>query len=95
MATIVFPVGNVMVRGVVVYAIAGSLAANLQLTNNHVVPVSSIAGTANPRVWTDKYNRLHCICTLLSYELSTFPTYLTSAGYVSFPVPSQSSSQYY
>ena len=46
-ATIVFPVGIVTVRGIVVYAIAFSFAANLQLMNDHVAPVSSIAGTVN------------------------------------------------
>ena len=79
-----------MVRGVMVYRIAGSFAANLRLTNDHVAPVSSIAGTANPWVWMDKYNKPSCICTLLCYELSTFPTYLISASYVSFPVLSPS-----
>ena len=47
MAVIVFPVGNITVRGVVVYTIAGSFAANLWLTNDHIAPVSSIAGTVN------------------------------------------------
>ena len=50
MATIVFPIGNITVRGVMVCIIAGSFAANLQLTNDRVVPVSSIAGTTNPWV---------------------------------------------
>ena len=48
MAVIIFPVGNVTIRGVIVYTIAGSFAANLWLTNDHVAPVSSIAGTASP-----------------------------------------------
>ena len=48
MAVIVFPVGNVTIRGVIVYTIAGSFAANLQLTNDWIAPMSSIAGTANP-----------------------------------------------
>ena len=34
MATIVLPAGNIAVRGVMVYAIAGSFAANLQLMND-------------------------------------------------------------
>ena len=50
MATIVFPIGNIMVRGVQVYTIAGSFAASLWLINNHVAPVASIAGTENPQV---------------------------------------------
>ena len=45
---IVFPVGNVTVRGVVVFTVAGSYAANLWLTNDCVAPMSSMAGTANP-----------------------------------------------
>ena len=45
---IVFPVGNVTVRGAIVYTVAGSCAANLWLTNDHVAPMSSMAGTANP-----------------------------------------------
>ena len=44
---IVFPVGNITVRGAVVYTVAGSCAANLQLTNDRATPVSSMAGTAN------------------------------------------------
>ena len=50
MATIVFPVGNVIVRGIVVCTVAGSFAANFQLTNDHVAPVSNIDGTADPWV---------------------------------------------
>ena len=48
MAVIIFPVGKVTVRGVAVYTIAGSFAANLWLMNDCIAPVSSIAGTANP-----------------------------------------------
>ena len=47
MAVIVFPVGSVTIRGVMVYTIAGSFVANLWLMNDHVAPMSSIAGTAN------------------------------------------------
>ena len=79
----------------IAYAIVGSFATNLQYTNICMAPVSSIIGTANPLVWMDKYNRPHCDCTLLSYELSTFPAYLLSASYVNLPVLSQSSCQYY
>ena len=88
-AIIVFPVGNVTIRGVMVYTIAGSFAANLWLMKDHVAPVSSISGTVNPWVWMDKYNRPHCICMLLTYRLSTFPAYLTSTSCISFPAPSQ------
>ena len=42
-----FPVGNITVKGIVVCMVAGSFAASLQLTNDHVVPVSNIASTAN------------------------------------------------
>ena len=45
---IIFPVGNITVRGIIVFTVAGSYAANLRLTNDHVAPVSSKAGTANP-----------------------------------------------
>ena len=45
---IIFPVGNITVRGVIVYTVAGSCAANLCLTNDFVAPMSSMAGTANP-----------------------------------------------
>ena len=44
----IFPVGNVTVRGAIVYTVAGNYAANLWLINDHIAPVSSIAGTANP-----------------------------------------------
>ena len=47
MAVIVFLVGNVTIRGVVIYTIAGSFAANLWLTNDYIAPMSSISGTAN------------------------------------------------
>ena len=40
-----FPVGNVTVSGIMVYTMAGSFAANLWLTNDCIVPVSSISGT--------------------------------------------------
>ena len=66
MAVIVFPVGNVTVSGVVVYRIAGSFAANLWLTNDRNAPASSIAGTVNPWVWMDRYNRPHFNCILLN-----------------------------
>ena len=95
MAVIVFLVHSITIRGVVVYTIAGSFAANLWLTNDHVAPVSSIAGTANPWLYTDKYKRPHCVCMLLSDGLSTFPTYLLSTGCISFPAPSHCSCPYY
>ena len=50
MAVIVFPLGNVTVSGVMVYTIAVSFAANLQLMTDHIAPVSQIAGIANPWV---------------------------------------------
>ena len=90
-----FLVSNVTVSGVVVYTIASSFAANLQLKNDRVAPVSSIAGTANPWVYTDKYNRPRCVCILLNDGLSTFPTYLTFAGCISFPAPSLYLCPYY
>ena len=85
---ILCPVGNITVSGIMVYTIAGSFAANLQLTNDCIAPVSSITSTVNPWVYTAKYNRSHCICMLLSDGFSTFPTYLTSASCISFPDPS-------
>ena len=94
-ATNIFPVGNIAPKGIVVCMVAGSFAASLWLTNNRVVPVSNMAGIANLWVWTDKYNRLCYIFALLNCELSAFPTYLMSADYISFPVPSQSLCQYY
>ena len=92
---IIFPVGNVTVRGVIVYTVAGSCAANLWLTNDRIAPMSSMAGTANPWVYTDRYKRPHCICMLLSNGLSTFPAYLMSAGCISFPAPSHCLCPYY
>ena len=80
---IVFPVGNITIRSIVVYTVAGSCAANLWLTNDHVASMSSMAGTANPWVYTDRYKRPCCICALLSNGLSTFPAYLMSAGCMS------------
>ena len=46
-ATIIFPISNVTIRGVVVYTVADSFAASLWVTNNRVVPAYNIAGTAN------------------------------------------------
>ena len=92
---IISPVGNVTIRGVVVYTVAGSCAANLWLMNDHIAPMSSIAGTANPWVYTDRYKRPHCICVLLSNSLSTFPAYLMSTGCISFPAPSHCLCPYY
>ena len=85
---IVFPVGNVTIRGAMAYTVAGSCAANLWLINDHIAPVSSIAGTANPWVYTDRYKRPHCVCTLLNNGLSIFPAYFMSTGCISFPAPS-------
>ena len=47
MATNVFPIGNIMVKGIMVCMVAGSFSASLQLTNNRVVPVFNMAGTVN------------------------------------------------
>ena len=49
-AIIVLPVGNITVSGVMVYTITGSFSANLQFTNDCIMPVSSIVGTTNPWV---------------------------------------------
>ena len=46
-ATNVFPIGKIMVKGILGCMVANSFVASLQLSNDHVVPVSSIAGTAN------------------------------------------------
>ena len=48
--TDVFPVGNVIVKGIVVCIVAGSFAASLWLTNDRIAPISNIASTANPWV---------------------------------------------
>ena len=92
---IIFPVGNVNVRGAVVYPVAGSCAANLRLRNDLVAPVSSMASTANPWVYTARYKRPRCICMPLSNGLSTFPAYLISAGCISFPALSCCLCPYY
>ena len=65
-ATNVFPIGNVAVRGFMVYMVAGSFSASLLLTNDHVAPVSSIADIVNLWVFIGKYKRLCCILMLLS-----------------------------
>ena len=49
-ATSVFPVGNVIVKDVMVYTVAGSFSANLQLKNDHMAIVSNMVDTANPWV---------------------------------------------
>ena len=86
LASNVFPIGNVMVRGFMVYIVAGSFFASLQLTNNYMAPVSSIADTENFLVLTGKYKIPHCILMLLSLGYSTFSAYIISTGYVSFPI---------
>ena len=49
-ATNVFPIGNIMDRGFMVCTLAGSFFTSLGLTNDHLVPVSNMANTANPWV---------------------------------------------
>ena len=66
MATNIFLIGNIMVRGIVVCIVASSFSASLQLANDHVVTVSNITDTANPWVLTGEYNRPHCILMLLN-----------------------------
>ena len=95
MALNVFPVGNIVVKGGMVCMVASSFTASLQLTNDHVLPVSNIASTVNPWVCINKYKSPHCILTLLKCDSSNFPTYLIFAGYISFPAPSRSSCLYY
>ena len=43
----VFPVGNGMVKGAMGCMVVGSFSASLQLTNDHEVHVSNMAGTVN------------------------------------------------
>ena len=50
MAANVFPISNVVIKGVMDCMVAGSFAASLWLANERVVPTSNIAGTANPWV---------------------------------------------
>ena len=54
LAANVFLIGNIMVKGVVVYTVAGSFAASLQLTSDRVVPVSNMDGSENPGVCINK-----------------------------------------
>ena len=49
-ATNVFPVSIVIVKGVVGCTVAGSLSASLQLINNCVMLVSNMTDAANPWV---------------------------------------------
>ena len=49
-ATNVFPVGNIMVKGIMGCTVDSSFCASLWLTNDHVASVSTIAGTSNPWV---------------------------------------------
>ena len=49
-ATNAFPVGNIMVNGIMGCMVADSLSASLKLMNYCVAPVSNISGTANPWV---------------------------------------------
>ena len=90
-ATNVFPIGKITVRGIMVCTIAGRFFASLQLTNNCVEPVSSIADITNPWILIGKYKRLYCILILLNSGWPTFPTYLMSTGYISIPVLSPGS----
>ena len=83
-----FPIGNATVKGILVCMVAGSFAASLQLTNDRMVPVSSIVGTENPWALIDNYNKPYCILTLLNCGSSTFPAYLLSASYISVPASS-------
>ena len=53
-----------------------------------MAPVSNIADTVNPWVFIGKYKRPYCILMLLKLGYLTFPAYLISDSYISFPVPS-------
>ena len=45
--TNVFPIGNVIVRGVMVCMVASSLPASTQLTKDHMAPISNMTDTGN------------------------------------------------
>ena len=49
-ATNIFPVGIVMVKGVMGYMVAGSFYTSLGITNDCIVSVSNMADTAHPWV---------------------------------------------
>ena len=84
-ATNAFPVGNVTVKGILGCTVAGSFSARLRLTNGHMAPVSNMADTENPWVWTGKYNRpllqinfaqlwlFNLPCLPYSHQLRQFP----------------------
>ena len=90
MATSVFPVGSIMLKGIMGCTVAASFSASLQLTNNYIAPVSNIADTVNPWLWIGLYKRPCWVSMLLNYGYSTFPAYLVTASYVNFPAPSPS-----
>ena len=46
-ATSVFPVGNITVKGIMGCTVAGSFSASFQLTNDCITPVFNMAGTLN------------------------------------------------
>ena len=90
-ATNVLSISNVTVRGTVGCMVADSFSASLQLTHNHMESVSNIADTENPWVLIGKNKRPCCTLILLSSDWLTFPTYLMSTSYISFPLPSPDS----
>ena len=64
--TNIFPLCSVGVSGFIICMLAGRFSASLQLTNDYVAPVSSIADTANLRVFSSQYKKPYCILMLLS-----------------------------
>ena len=62
-ATNVLPIGNVIVRGIVVCTAASSFSASLQLTNNHVTLVPNLDDSVNLWVLIIKYKRLYYVLT--------------------------------
>ena len=66
LATNVLNIGNRTVRGIVGCVLARSFSASLQITNDHMAPVSNIADTVNLWVLIGKYKRPCCIPIVLS-----------------------------
>ena len=79
------PIGNAIVSESTFCMVSSSYSVSYVLTNNSLAPISIIADTKNLCILLGKYKRPYYIFKVLSFNQSTFSTYLMSTGYISFP----------
>ena len=60
----VLSIENIMIRGAISCKVASSFLVSLQLTNDHMVPLSNIVYTENSWVQIGKYKHKQCYALL-------------------------------